>query len=87
MTSEEALARRAALQAEHDSAQTAYAEWGVKHRNAEVLRGNPNLDHIFVYQKLKHAGGLASRFKAVSDRLKLIETGKRRIGTDSSRRS
>ena len=40
--------------------------------NAEVLRGNPNLDHIFVYQKLKHAGGLASRFKAVSERLKLI---------------
>lgn len=40
--------------------------------NAEVLRGNPNLDHLFVYQKLKHASGLASRFKAVSDRLKLI---------------
>ena len=40
--------------------------------NAEVLRGNPNLDHIFVYQKLKHAGGLASRFKAVNERLKLI---------------
>lgn len=40
--------------------------------NAEVLRGNPNLDHVFVYQKLKHAGGLASRFKAVAERLKLI---------------
>ena len=40
--------------------------------NAEVLRGNPNLDRIFVYQKLKHAGGLASRFKAVNERLKLI---------------
>lgn len=40
--------------------------------NAEVLRGNPNLDHIFVYQKLKHAGGIASRFKAVNERLKLI---------------
>ena len=40
--------------------------------NAEVLRGNPSLDHIFIYQKLKHAGSLASRFKAVSDRLKLI---------------
>ena len=40
--------------------------------NAEVLRGNPNLDHVFVYQKLKHAGSLASRFKAVIDRLKLI---------------
>lgn len=40
--------------------------------NADVLRGNPNLDHIFVYQKLKHAGGIASRFKAVNERLKLI---------------
>lgn len=40
--------------------------------NAEVLRGNPNLDQIFVYQKLKHAGGLASRFKAVNERLRLI---------------
>lgn len=40
--------------------------------NAEVLRGNPNLDHIFVYQKLKHAGSIPSRFKAVSERLKLI---------------
>lgn len=40
--------------------------------NAEVLRGNPNLDQIFVYQKLKHAGGLARRFKALNERLKLI---------------
>ena len=40
--------------------------------NAEVLRGNPNLDHVFVYQKLKHAGGIASRFKAIAERLKLI---------------
>ena len=40
--------------------------------NAEVLRGNPNLDHVFVYQKLKHAGGIASRFKALNERLKLI---------------
>lgn len=40
--------------------------------NAEVLRGNPNLDHIFVYQKLKHAGSLGSRFNAVRERLKLI---------------
>ena len=28
--------------------------------NAEVLRGNPNVDHVFVYQKLKHAGGMAN---------------------------
>lgn len=40
--------------------------------NAEVLRGNPNLDHIFVYQKLKHAGGLGSRLKAIAERLQLI---------------
>ena len=40
--------------------------------NAEVLRGNPNVDRVFVYQKLKHAGDLASRFKALSQRFKLI---------------
>lgn len=40
--------------------------------NAEVLRGNPNVDRVFVYQKLKHAGNLASRFKALNQRLKLI---------------
>lgn len=40
--------------------------------NAEVLRGNPNVDHVFVYQKLKHAGGMANQFKALSERLKLI---------------
>ena len=40
--------------------------------NAEVLRGNPNVDHVFVYQKLKHAGNLAGRFKALNQRLKLI---------------
>jgi ADP-heptose:LPS heptosyltransferase len=40
--------------------------------NAEVLRGNPNLDHLFVYQKLKHAGGLGSRLRAIADRLRLI---------------
>lgn len=40
--------------------------------NAEVLRGNPNVDRVFVYQKLKHAGGMANQFKALSERLKLI---------------
>lgn len=40
--------------------------------NAEVLTGNPNLNHIFVYQKLKHAGGLVSRINAVLHRLQLI---------------
>lgn len=40
--------------------------------NAEVLSGNPDLDYVFVYRKLKHAGKLASRIKALSQRLKLI---------------
>lgn len=40
--------------------------------NAEVLQGNPNIDRVFVYQKLKHAGGIVSRFKAIVERLKLI---------------
>lgn len=40
--------------------------------NAEVLNDNSNLDHIFVYQKLKHAGGLLNRFGAVIERLQLI---------------
>lgn len=40
--------------------------------NADVLRNNPNLDKVFVYQKLKHAGGLFNRIKAVVERLKLI---------------
>ena len=40
--------------------------------NAEVLCGNPNLDYVFVYQKLKHAGGLSSRLKAICRRLKLL---------------
>ena len=40
--------------------------------NADVLRGNPNVDHVFVYQKLKHAGGLGNRIKALVQRFKLI---------------
>lgn len=40
--------------------------------NAEVLQGNHDLDHVFVYQKLKHASGIASRLKAIVERLKLI---------------
>lgn len=40
--------------------------------NAEVLRGNPHLDQVFVYQKLKHAGGFGSRLKAIRYRLGLI---------------
>jgi heptosyltransferase III len=45
--------------------------------NAEVLRGNPDLNRIFVYQKLKHAGGLASRIAAIVERLQLIRTLRR----------
>jgi ADP-heptose:LPS heptosyltransferase len=37
-----------------------------------VLRGNPNVDHVFVYQKLKHAGRLSNRIKALIERFKLI---------------
>lgn len=40
--------------------------------NADVLRGNPNIDRVFVYQKLKHAGGVIGRLKAITRRLKLI---------------
>lgn len=40
--------------------------------NAEVLHGNPNIDRIFVYQKLKHAGSIRSRLKALTQRLTLI---------------
>lgn len=40
--------------------------------NAEVLHGNPNVDRVFVYQKLKHAGSVTNRFKAFLERLKLI---------------
>ncbi len=40
--------------------------------NAKVLCGNPNVDHIFVYQKLKHAGGLSNRIKALVQRFNLI---------------
>ncbi len=40
--------------------------------NAEVLRGNPNVDQVFVYQKFKHAGNMFARFRALNHRLKLI---------------
>lgn len=40
--------------------------------NAEVLHGNPNIDYVFVYQKLKHTSGLKARIRAVATRLKLI---------------
>lgn len=59
----------AALRAHYPGAEIAAL---VNSYNAEVLQGNPNLDKVFVYQKLKHAGGIASRFKALNQRLKLI---------------
>lgn len=40
--------------------------------NAEVLRGNPDVDRVFVYQKLKHAGSLAIRAMALCERFLLI---------------
>lgn len=40
--------------------------------NADVLCDNPNIDKLFVYQKLKHAGNFASQLKALGERLKLI---------------
>lgn len=40
--------------------------------NAEVLRGNPHVDAVFVYQKLKHAGGIIGRLRALVQRLALI---------------
>lgn len=40
--------------------------------NADVLSGNPNLDHRFIYQKLKHVTGRINQFKALVQRLKLI---------------
>lgn len=40
--------------------------------NADVLRGNPNIDFVFVYQKLKHANGARSKLKAAMGRAKVI---------------
>lgn len=40
--------------------------------NADVLQGNPDVDHLFVYQKLKHAAGILQRIKAICKRLALI---------------
>lgn len=40
--------------------------------NTEVLCGNPNVDRVFVYQKLKHAGNVLGRLKALKQRLQLI---------------
>lgn len=40
--------------------------------NAQVLRGNPDIDAVYVYTKLKHRDGAQSRWKTLWDRLRLI---------------
>lgn len=40
--------------------------------NFEVLSGNPNIDHVYVYQKLKHVIGFRNQISALAQRLKLI---------------
>lgn len=59
----------AALRRHYPSAEIAAL---VNTYNADVLRGNANLNHVFVYQKFKHAGGLWGRFKALLKRFGLI---------------
>lgn len=59
----------AALRKHHPEAEIGVL---VNSYNAKVLRGNPNIDQIFVYQKLKHAERLLGRFQAIVERLKLV---------------
>lgn len=40
--------------------------------NSEALCGNPDVDQVFVYKKLKHVGGFVNRLKALAQRIKLI---------------
>lgn len=40
--------------------------------NASVLRGNPDVDKLFVYEKLKHSEGPVAKLTALVDRLFLI---------------
>jgi ADP-heptose:LPS heptosyltransferase len=40
--------------------------------NGAVLDGNPDVDEVFAYDKLKHRSGFAERLAAVGDRLRLI---------------
>lgn len=49
--------------------------------NAEVLSGNPNLDKVFVYQKIKHATGFFLKVIAIYKRFSLI-IGLRRWAPD-----
>lgn len=40
--------------------------------NAPVLNGNPDINHVFVYQKLKHVVGLHNKIAALWERIRLI---------------
>lgn len=40
--------------------------------NSEVLKGNPHLDKVFVYQKIKHTKGWLGRVEALGKRFRLI---------------
>lgn len=40
--------------------------------NAQVLQDNPNIDHIFVYQKIKHAQGVKNKIKAAFSKVRLL---------------
>lgn len=40
--------------------------------NAQVLQDNPNVDHVFEYQKLKHAYGVNNKIKAVFSKANLV---------------
>lgn len=73
MTSAEALARRAELQAEHDSAQRAYSEWGVKHRNAEVLRGITTRDLAALKIEVAKGNATEADLDAAQERLDTAE--------------
>lgn len=59
----------AALRNTYPSAEIAVL---VNSYNAEVLRGNPSVNHVFVYQKLKHVRGFIRRCKAIAERIMLI---------------
>lgn len=40
--------------------------------NAQVLDGNPHLNKVFVYQKIKHAAGFFPKIKSLCSRVRLI---------------
>lgn len=40
--------------------------------NCDILRNNPNVDHVFVYTKSKHASNIYSRCKVLGERVWLL---------------